>query len=361
MPILWRYVLRHFFQIFLLCETSFIGILLVLRFQEIARFAGSGASLFKVLCFMLFQIPYILPITIPISCLIAAILLFQKLSHTHELTAFRACGLGLKPIMTPLLFAALLLTLVNLIITCEVTPRSRGKAKNLIYEMAAENPLFLLQKESLLKLKNAYADISHLNMNQSANDLLLAFKNTSTDRLALIFARSLYLDKSELKGENVAIISSVDSKKERGFDHLVIENQAEMDTLASHFTQLTPHGGWETSYEYLPLRGILAGKEIGKGFTRGAILEIVRRISLSFAVFTFSFIGMAFGVDISRQRSKKKLAYAISLAALYLICFVVAKSFRHSPYAAALILLLIHPVILLLSLKSLTTVARGTE
>jgi lipopolysaccharide export system permease protein len=361
MPILWRYVLRHFFQIFLLCVTSFIGVLLVLRFQEIARFASSGAGFFKILSFMLLQVPYILPITIPISCLIAAILLFQKLSHTHELTAFRACGLGLKPIMTPLLFAALLLTLFNFIITCEVTPRSRGRAKALIYEMAAQNPLFLLQKESLLKLKNAYADISHLSVNQSASDLLLAFKNTSTDRLALVFARSLYLDQNELKGENVAILSSVDSKKEAGFDHLVIENQAEMDTLASNFTQLTPHGGWEASYEYLPLRGILAGQQVGKGFSRGAILEIARRISLALAAFTFTFIGMAFGLDIGRHRSKKKLAYAIALAALYLICFVVAKSFRHSPYIAALMLLLIHPLLLLLSLKSLTTVARGIE
>ena len=41
-------------------------------------------------------------ITIPISCLIVPMLLFQKLSHTHELTALRICGLGLKPIITPL-------------------------------------------------------------------------------------------------------------------------------------------------------------------------------------------------------------------------------------------------------------------
>lgn len=361
MPIFWRYVLRHFFQIFILCVASFIGVLLVLRFQEIARFAASGAGMLNVLTFMLLQIPYILPITIPIASLIAAILLFQRLSHTQELTAFRACGLGVKSIMTPLVFAALLLSLLNFIIACEVTPRSRGKAKALIYEMAMQNPLFLLQKESLLKLKNIYIDISHLKTSQSAKDVILVLKNTSTDRLALISAHSLYLDNNQLKGENVAILSSVDAKKEDGFDHLVIENQAQMDTPASHFAQFTPHGGWEASYEYLSLRGILAGERVGKGFARGAVLEIARRVSLALAAFTFTFIGMAFGIEISRHRSKKKLLYAIALAALYLVCFVAAKSFRHSPNVAAGLLLLIHPVILLLCLKSLTTVARGIE
>src|SRR5690242_543580 len=185
MPILWRYILRNFFQVFLLCVASFIGVLLVLRFQEIARFAASGAPLLKVLLFLLLQIPYILPIAIPVSCLIAAMLLLQKLSHMHELTALRACGLGLKPIITPILFAGVLLSAVNFTIACELTPRSRAVTKTLIYEMAATNPLFLLQKESLLKLKHVFMDMKVLKASKYAEDVVLVLKNTSTQRLAL--------------------------------------------------------------------------------------------------------------------------------------------------------------------------------
>lgn len=363
MPILWRYILRNFFQVFLLCVGSFIGVLLVLRFQEIARFAASGAPKLKVLLFMLLQVPYILPIAIPISCLIASMLFFQKLSHMHELTALRTCGLGLKPIITPLLFVGILLSAVNFTVSCELTPRSRGMTKTLIYEMAAENPLFLLQKESLLKLKHVFMDMKVLKASKYAENVVLVLKNASTDRLALVSARQLYLNGELLRGDNVAIISSVDPKKETGFDHLVIENQAEMNTPASNFTQFTPHTDWQSSYEYLPLKSILANERLeqGSGLSRSALLEISRRLSLSLAAFTFTLIGIAYGIEIGRNRSKKRIFWAIVLASLYLVCFIMAKSLRHSPTLSTAIYLLVHPLIILLSLKSLRTVARGIE
>src|SRR5271167_846396 len=122
MPIIWRYLLRSYFQVFSLCVSSFISMLLVLRFQDIARFATSGTSNYNIVLFTLLQIPYILPIAIPVSCLIASMILFQRLSQSHELTAFRTCGIGLKEISTPLVFAGLFLTLVNLTIACELAP-----------------------------------------------------------------------------------------------------------------------------------------------------------------------------------------------------------------------------------------------
>ena len=112
--------------------------------------------------------------------------------------------------------------------------------KNLIYEIAADNPLFLLQKESLLKLKHVFMDMKVLKASKYAENVVLVLKNTSTDRLALVSAQQLYLKDDLLKGDNVVIISSVDSKKENGFDHLVIENREEMNTPASNFTQLPP-------------------------------------------------------------------------------------------------------------------------
>src|SRR5258708_1903184 len=121
MPILWRYLLRNFFQILVLSVSSFIGVLLVLRFHEIARFATSGASLVKIFLFTLYQIPYILPIAMPFSCLIASMLLFQRLSRLHELTAFRSCGLGFSSIVAPLLCAGTLLGFVNFVICCELS------------------------------------------------------------------------------------------------------------------------------------------------------------------------------------------------------------------------------------------------
>jgi len=364
MPILWRYLLRNFLQVFFLCVGSFISILIVLRFQEIARFATSGASKLTVTSFALLQIPYILPIAIPVSCLIAAILLFQRLSLTHELTAFRTCGLGLKSIITPLLLMGFLLTLVNFTITSEISTRCRSLSKMLIYEMAMANPLFILQKESLIKLKGTYYDIGILKANKYAEDILLVVKNSSNGRLTLMSAKELSLKGELLKGHQVTFISSVDAKKEKGFDHLIIENQAEMNTKAANLSQFLQTIDWSTSFEYLPLRMILAHDiAVKQRFALGksAKLEIARRISISLAAFTFTLIGLAFGMQISRNRSKKGILWAIGLAAFFLICFITAKSLRHTPLLSTLIYLLPHPLIMLLSLRGLKAIRKGAE
>ncbi|MBY0529355.1 MAG: LptF/LptG family permease [Rhabdochlamydiaceae bacterium] len=367
MPILWRYLLRSFFQVFLLCVSSFIAVLVVLRFQEIARFASSGAPLLKVFSFTLLQIPYILPIAIPVSCLIASILLFQRLSHTHELTALRTCGLGLKPIIFPMLYAGCLMGLIALTISCEIAPRCRSLSKWLIYETASQNPLFLLQKESLVKLKNAYYDMKVLESGKYAEDVLIAVKNSTNQRLALLIAKELSLKGELLKGEQVALISSVDPKKALGFDHLVIENQAIMDTEAANLSQFTQSTDWNSSYEYQPMRMILARENLSKkhsklfSLSRSAQLELSRRISIAIAAFTFTLIGTAFGMQISRNRSRKGILWAIALAAFYMVCFVAAKSMRHNPLLASMIYLLPHPMIILLCLRSLKSIQEGVE
>ncbi len=367
MPIVWRYLLRSYFQVFLLCVGAFISVLLVLRFQEIARFATAGTPPTSVALFAILQIPYILPIAVPVSCLIAAMLLFQRLSHTHELTAFRACGLGLSQIAAPLLFAGFFLTLVNFTIASELAPRCRGMSKALICKAASDNPLFLLQRESLVKLKNAYFDMRVLKSGKYAEDVLLVLKNSSSDRLAVVSAKELNLNDDLLQGVQVSIISSVDPKSE-GYDHLVIENQAEMNMQAANLSQFTQTADWSTSYDYMPLRMILARDALVKKkknkpilITKSAQLEIARRVSISLAALTFTCIGVAFGTQISRNRSKKGVVSAIFLASLFLVCFISAKSMKHAPLLSTAIYLLPHPLILLISLRSMKSLQGGVE
>jgi lipopolysaccharide export system permease protein len=364
MPIVWRYLLRSYFQVLLLCVSAFISVLIVLRFQEIARFATSGAPKLKILLFALLQAPYILPIAIPVSCLIAAMLLFQRLSHTQELTALRTCGFGLKAISTPLFFAGAFLTLINFTIASEISPLCRSMTKQLLFEMATVNPLFLLQKDSPLKIKSAYCEIGMLNANKHAKDVLFVTKNSSSQRMTVMSAKELRLKGDLLQGEQVALISSVDPHNEGCFDHLVIENQAEMNTRAANLSQFLQTVDWETSCEYLPLRMILAYGLVQKGrfyIGKAARTELARRVSISLAAFTFTMIGLSFGMQIGRNQRKKGILWAIGLAAFFLVCFISAKAFRHTPMISIALYLLPHPLITFCSLYFLKLRRMGVE
>ncbi|MES2345847.1 MAG: LptF/LptG family permease [Chlamydiota bacterium] len=364
-PLLWRYLLRNYFQVFTLCVSGFIAILLVTRFRDIASFATTGAGWSTVGLFTLYQIPYILPLAIPVSALIAAILLFQSLSHTHEMTALRACGLKLKTITFPLLIAGIFLTLVNFTIVSELGPICKSRAKHLAYEMAMLNPLSLFQKDAPLKIKDIYVDIHKFESGKHAEDVVLVLKNLSNERLGIMTAKELWIDGESLLGKEVTLISSLDPKKENSFDHLIIENQAIMSTRAASLSELIQSADLELHYDYLPMRLILAKRMLHKSnapynFGKGE-LEIVRRLSLSLAAFSFTVIGLSFGLEISRNRSKNGIIWAISLAALFMICFVGAKSFHHAHITAALLFLLPHPLIFLLSLRAFKRVIKGVE
>ncbi len=365
MPIIWRYLLRSYWKVLFLCVSVFIAILLVTRFSDIASFSSSGAPLSTISIFALYQIPYILPIAIPVSGLIAAMILFQRLSHAHELTAFRTSGLGLKPIVFPLILAGGFLSLLNFTIVSEVVPRCRTLTKELVYQITTDNPLFLFQKDSLIKLKDGYVDMKALRHGKYAEDVILILKNLSHGRLGLMLAKELALEGKSITGNQVTFISSLDPGQADGFDHLIIENQTSMATPSSHLTQFLQSADWKSNYDYLPLRMILAKKWLEEDKLSSRIgradLEIARRISISLAAFTFTIIGIAFGMEISRNHSKKGILWALGLASFFMISFVAAKSFRHVPLVSCLIFLLPHPIILFFTTRFLKRIAKGVE
>lgn len=365
MPVLWRYLLRNYIQVFFLCVAGFISVLLVTRFQDIARFAATGASQLYILKFIGFQIPFILPLAIPISCLIAAILLFQNLSRSHELTALRVSGLGLKPIIFPLLVVGCLLTVLNFAIVSEIAPKCRSLSKSLAYQMTAINPLCLLQKQTLIKLKNTYVDMKVLKSGKYAEDVAFIMRNSSNDRLGLMLAKKLSLKDSELTGTGVTFISSIDPKKSDCYDHLVIENQSKMQTGAAELAQYLRKSDWNVNYDYLNLRMLQAKYVVEKGkgakFNSRAWQELARRISLGLAAFTFTLVGIAFGMEISRVHKLKKIMWAVGLTAFYLIAFVGAKSMKHNWLPSTILFLAPHPIILFFCLRSFKQIAKGAE
>ncbi|MCI0381541.1 MAG: LptF/LptG family permease [Chlamydiae bacterium] len=366
MPILWRYLICRYFQVFCLSIISFICILLVTRFEEIARFASTGAPIFSIFLFTIYQMPTIIPIAIPISCLISAILLFQNLSQSNELTAIRMTGLSFFPILFPVIFSAILLTIINFTLVSEFAPRCQSLSKGLIYKMVAENPLSLLQRDRLVKLKKLFIDMKVLKLGKYAKDVIFITKSVSNQRLGAILLKELSLDEGNLIGKEVVFISSMDPKKEEGFDHLIVENQAEMIIKSTELCQhLHSSNELNLGYDHLPTKMIFARKSSGnifpnKIFNR-ATQEIAKRISLSLAALTFTLIGASFGMQIGRIQRKKGLIWAICLSAGYMLCFLVAKSIKHSPLPSIAVYLIPHLMIFLICYAYLRKISRGVE
>ncbi len=361
MPILWLYILKGYFRVFLLSIVSFILILLVSRFKEIARFAALSDDPSSAFFFILYQIPLILPIAIPISSFIAAFLLFQRFSRNFELTAMRSSGMSLYRVLAPIFISSLSLSLFNFTLSAEIFPASRRASKNLFYEQTSSNPLLLLSRKSLIKIKKSYLHIDENENEKIAKNIVFIAPNQSNHRLMLISAKQLEISGTELKGENISLISYLDSEKEAEFDPLIIEHQQSMATDAFSLSALLKKRRpcFDAGSLNIPMLRLM-GKESSKKATRSQI-EIMRRSALAITVFTMTFAGCVFGINNGRVSSKKNMIFMAGLLLFVIISYLLGKEFKSHVPIAAMILILPHPIAWTFCLRHLHKIAKGQK
>lgn len=359
MPILWRYLLFGYLRIFFLSIFTFVSVLIVSRFKEIARFAALTADWGKTGLFILYQIPHIFPIALPISALIASILLFQKMSRSFELTALRASGRGLFSLLLPLLFTSILLSLFNFSFCIEISPFCRRESKTLLFQETSENPLLLLQRKNLVRLKNAYLQLQVKEDGKKANDLLIVALNEGHQRLSLFAAKELEIDGDRLLGKDVSILSHLQNSKEEGFDPFILENQSSMSTHAFVLSQALKKNRPKLETNALNLRMLRIRTQEGGKIGKAAYVEILRRVTLSISVFSLTLLGAVFGMEQGRVKTRKGGITALTLTLAVLVFYLLGKELKLHSELAAYVFLFPHPVIWLACSIQLWRISRG--
>lgn len=378
MLIIWRYLLSQYIKVLSLATFSFIAVLLTTRLDDIAHFASLHADSLAVLRFTMYQIPYILPIVIPISALISALILIQRLSSSHELTALRASGLSIKLIIAPLLILASYLSVLNFYIVSEIATSSHLQANTLKSELRQINPLLVLHNKHMMRLKGIFFDsLGESKIGESASDVILAMPGKGDHPINLIIAKNLGASDVNFTGTFMTYISSLKSKEEKKFDQLMVENMEKSVTSIHDFSKMLHKKIFKINNDHLKLNLLLTRiadekeklntqstketlKTIQRNVNRG-YTEIMRRVSIAIAVFTFTLMGLSFGASISRNKSNRGVFYLISLAALYLACYFVARSIEYQLTAAFILYLVPHLIIILLSTFSLMKLSKGIE
>ncbi|MBP9841744.1 MAG: LptF/LptG family permease [Simkaniaceae bacterium] len=342
MPIFWRYLFREFLKIFTLSLFGLVACLLITRLQEIAYFATLANNQLLTLRFTLYQIPYILPFAIPISSLIAPLVLFQKLSASHELTALRSAGLSLKTIKAPLKYLFFVLALLNFLIVSELTPMTRHSGYLLFQEMISSNPLLLLEKNKQLKLKNSYIDMSSLSAQKEVKDLILVLSHNT--HLSLTLAESIEVNQGHLTAHHLTHITPLSQQD------LMIENQEKIEMEASLLIPFLKPNALLEKTEHDPLKPLLqkiyTSSSLSKKRLARAKYELIRRFFFPLLTLTFGFLGMSFGCQIGRNKSSPSLKILL-LATYALLCFLASKSQHNNPELAALLMLILPHVPLL--------------
>lgn len=379
-PLLWRYIFAQYGKILALTLFGFLLILLSTKLEEAARLTNTGASAGAIALFILYQIPYVLQIALPISTLIASLYLFQRLSHNSELTAVRASGISLFELVTPIIILSTFLALFSFQTIFDISVRSHLATKKLEYHLRETEPLTAMHNARLLEKQGISLEMKgSLLLDKHASDMIMAVKNSNQGNCSIVIMKKVASFDKELSGHLFSLINTKPSSQPEEYDELLIENALENKTPVhglSFFTNKKKE--WKAGNDLLPLSLLLAKKEnlqqkivtnnlVGKKSKRSkkhlnrVYTELGRRVSASFAIISFTLLGVAYGCTVGRQQSKKRFINVIALAAFFLITFLAAKGIPEKVVIASLLYTVPHVLIIFTSVNRLKRLQKGIE
>lgn len=361
MPIIWRYLLKNYLTAFIGLTIGLLLALFVIRFREIAEFMTLIVHVSAFCKFVLSQFFYILPISLPISCMISSLWLFRKMSHNQELTVLRASGMSFWIIVTPIFIIGFCISCCNAMLLSEIGPRSRFLTKKLIYETTINNPLSLLNKLALAQFPNGYIQMQIIKGCNEAKDTFFIYHDDIHRQSHMVYAKNLRVQNDQLKGEQISYICSRQSEQENQFDHLMIETQEIMTLETSLIKNFLKKTNRDFNPEYLSLKEIVLYLKKGKDLdSKPYLLEIARRLSLSLAPLILTLLGIGCGLNTQRMSSKRGSSIGYFLLTLYLASFIGGKSLKHSlPLALCLYFV---PLIIILgfTMRQFSRFIKGT-
>ena len=378
-PTLWKYFLGQYFEVLLLSLFAFVVILLSTKLQDFAHFVSMGAPLHLVGLFVLYQIPYVMQIALPISSLIGSLYLFQRLSQNNALAAARASGMSVFGLVTPLLLCSFLFSLIVFRCVLDVGASSHRAGKQLEFELRKLHPLAIINNTKLLEQSGISIDMQgSLEHDRQASQFILAARYGEQGQLALIIAKKMKVKDDIIFGEHMALITEKPSDREDSFDHLLIENikknEMKLEDLALVAnTKKLRIGNDDLHFSYLlakrkDLQTKIA-QDVEKGekskFNKKQLAkcesEIARRISLAASIFTFALLGMSYGCLVGRVQSKRRLIPVIALTALFLICYLGGKAMESDPSIYKVLYTAPHLAIICVCIRRLVRIDRGVE
>lgn len=337
LPTLWKYIFIEFYKLFFAILFYFVSIILVLKLQDIAHFITMRSSIREIFFFSLYQIPYILPFAIPLSCLLAAFLLFYRLSISHEVIALQISGISIEAIQIPFIWIGLLIFLINIFINFEVTPSSRARSKSMVKNIVQSNPFLILQKKQYIGQKKHFL---RSNYGKNANHLehFFFFGKTPQNQLYGIFADSMMINGKNLEAGDVATITNTSRNLSNEFPALYLENQKKASIPISQFSSLFRKGLEPIAQEDLSTKMIItkivANNKTNKKFVIRGLLEIIRRFSFSFSSFTLLLTGISNGLQTSSIKKSFTIIMCFLLTSFMFCCFLIGKSFERYPLYA---------------------------
>jgi lipopolysaccharide export system permease protein len=168
--ILHKYVLKEHLGPLLFALTALTSLLLLQyiakRFGELV---GKGLPWSVIFEFLGLSIPLTVALSLPMAVLVATLYAFSRLASENEITAMKASGVSLRNVLTPVLWAALGVTIFMVGFNDQILPRANHKLRTLQGDIAQKKPTFALSEQVINEVSPGKLYLRAGHLSQTSN------------------------------------------------------------------------------------------------------------------------------------------------------------------------------------------------
>ena len=153
-----RLILRSFIPPFI--ATFFITLFVFLMqfvWKYIDDIAGKDLGILVIAKLLFYTSASLVPLALPLACLLASIMTMGNLAEHHELTAFKAAGISLFRFMRSIIFVGVVLSITAFLFNNYIIPIANLKSGTLLYDVRNSRPAFSIKEGIFYKGIEGYA------------------------------------------------------------------------------------------------------------------------------------------------------------------------------------------------------------
>ena len=283
-------------------------------------------------------IPQALTFTMPWGILVAALIVFGRMSQDLELQAIRAAGIGLVPLVAPVILFGLFLSAVCFYNNAVVVPMTLQKFKSVLLDIGRDNPAFLIRAGEAMDRFPGYriyigkkngTDLSDINIweldpNGVPRRNIRAEKGSlSADLDDLSLTITLQKARQEERGENAADLNGI--RAGLSADQLPLKISLRSFLNPDDIKDIRIAGLGDLTNRILsPVEGYVDPKQMYPMLT-----EMQKRISFALAPFTLLLVGIPLGIRVQRKETSVGVVISFFLVMAYYALILLAEGLKN--------------------------------
>lgn len=302
---------------------------------KVFKLLANGVEFVDAAMFMVNIIPSVLILGIPWGVLVSIMLVFGKMSADNEITAMRACGISILQIVSPIIVIVFVLSMLCLWLQLDISPVSKGKAREIGRDVMTTNPSAMFQPGEELPVQNMRITVGERDEKDNLIDVQIYVMSDNGAALS----QDIRSQTGDLR---------IDEQKEiiymTLYDVTIVDYSSSstrpMRWFNEEWTHPIPYGAEMNSknlkkrFKFMPVAELL-GRSIldsKNGIdTTPLEVELHQRLALGLSPIAFLLLGLPLAVRTSRRETSLGLLLSVGLAGLFLTMIMIFTAMESMP------------------------------